>query len=44
MKEFAYIVGLDPWQFSCLYEVVNDVDVNDESDQKRLHQAGSQTL
>ena len=39
MKEFAYIVGIDPWQFSCLYEVVNDVDVNIEADQKRLYQA-----
>jgi len=39
MKEFAYIIGLDPWQFSCLYEVVNDVDVNKEADQQRLYQA-----
>jgi len=39
MKEFADIVGLDPWQFSCLYEVVNDVDVNKESDQQRLYAA-----
>jgi len=40
MKEFATIVGLDPWQFSCLYEVVNHVDVNNESDQQRLYAAG----
>jgi len=40
IKEFAYIVGLDPWQFSCLYEVVNHVDVNNEADQQRLYQAG----
>jgi glutamate--cysteine ligase len=39
MKEFASITGLDPWQFSCLYEVVNDVDVNAESDLKRLYAA-----
>ncbi len=39
MKEFAYIVGLDPWQFSCLYEVVNEVDVNSDKDQQRLHTA-----
>ncbi len=39
MKEFAYIVGLDPWQFSCLYEVVEHVDVNNESDQQRLYAA-----
>jgi glutamate--cysteine ligase len=39
MTEFADIVGLDPWQFSCLYEVVNNVDVNAEGDLKRLYQA-----
>jgi glutamate--cysteine ligase len=39
MKEFANIVGIDPWQFSCFYEVINDVNVNTESDQKRLYQA-----
>ncbi len=39
MKEFAYTVGLDPWQFSCLYEVVDHVDVNAEADLARLHQA-----
>jgi len=38
MKEFAYKVGLDPWQFSCLYEVAENIDVNNESDQKRLYQ------
>src|SRR5580698_4655003 len=25
IKEFAYIVGLDPWLFSCLYKVENHV-------------------
>jgi glutamate--cysteine ligase len=40
IKEFAYIVGLDPWQFSCLYEVVKHVDINKEEDQQRLYQAG----
>lgn len=39
MKEFADSVGLDPWQFSCLYEVVEHVDVNSETDQKRLYEA-----
>ena len=39
MKKFADIVGLDPWQFSCLYEVVNDVNVNAEADLKRLYEA-----
>jgi len=40
VKEFAEIVGIDPWQFSCLYEVVNHVDVNNEADRQRLYQAG----
>jgi len=39
MKEFATIVGLDPWQFSCLYEVVNHVDINNEPDRQRLYAA-----
>lgn len=39
IKEFADIVGLDPWQFSCLYEVVNSVNVNDETDLKRIYAA-----
>jgi len=40
VKEFASIVGIDPWQFSCLFEVVNEVDINKEADQQRLYQAG----
>jgi glutamate--cysteine ligase len=40
VREFADIVGLDPWQFSCLYAVENHVDVNKEADQQRLYQAG----
>lgn len=39
IKEFADIVGLDPWQFSCLYEVVDHADVNNEPDQQRLYAA-----
>ena len=39
MKEFASSVGLDPWQFSCLYEVADNVDVNSETDQQRLYLA-----
>ena len=38
MKEFAYIVGLDPWQFTCLYDVVDQVDVNKDEDQHRLYE------
>ena len=40
MKEFANIVNLDPWLFSCFYEVENHVDVNKEADRERLYQAG----
>ncbi len=40
IKEFSEIVGLDPWQFSCLYELVEAVDINTEEDQQRLYQAG----
>jgi len=40
IEEFAKIAGVDPWQFSCLYELVEDVDVNKEEDQQRLYQAG----
>jgi glutamate--cysteine ligase len=39
MKEFAHLVGIDPWLFSCLYKVENHVDVNKEADQQRLYQA-----
>lgn len=28
IKEFAHIIGLDPWLFSCLFNVVEEVDVN----------------
>ena len=40
IKEFADTAGLDPWQFSCLYERVDHVNVNQETDQKRLYEAG----
>ncbi len=40
MAEFATLAGLDPWQFSCLYDVVEDADINSAADQKRLYTAG----
>ena len=40
IKEFADLIGIDPWQFLCLYELVDHVDVNKEEDQQRLYQAG----
>lgn len=40
INEFAQLVGIDPWQFSCLYELVDHVDLNNSSDLSRLHEAG----
>lgn len=40
IKEFSELLGLDPWQFSCLYECVDHVDPQNEADQQRLYQAG----
>lgn len=40
VTEFAKIVGLDPWQFLCLFEMVEDVDVNKPADRQRLYEAG----
>ncbi len=37
MQEFAYMVGLDPWLFSCLYKEVQNVDINSESDRQKLY-------
>jgi len=30
IQEFAQIIDLDPWLFSCLFNVVEDVDINEE--------------
>jgi glutamate--cysteine ligase len=37
MKEFAYLVGLDPWLFTCLYKVSDQVDINKEEDRQKLY-------
>ena len=37
MKEFAYMVGLDPWLFSCLYRVLDHIDINSDEDKQRLY-------
>ena len=34
--EFARILDVDPWIFSCLYNVVDGVDINIESDRQKL--------
>ena len=38
-EEFARIVGLDPWLFSCLFEAVDDVDINSDDGHQKLHDA-----
>ncbi len=40
IKEFSELVGVDPWQFSCLYELVDHVDINKDEDRQRLYDAG----
>lgn len=34
--EFSRILDIDPWLFSCLYNVVDKVDINVESDRQKL--------
>lgn len=39
IHDFATQFNLDPWHYSCLYEVVSDIDINSESDRQRLYEA-----
>lgn len=39
LNEFARLLGLDPWLISCLFSVVNDVNINKETDRARLANA-----
>jgi glutamate--cysteine ligase len=36
LDEFASMIGIDSWFFSCLYTAVESVDINDPSDRERL--------
>ena len=36
VREFARMVNLDPWLFSCLYTSVENVNINEEADRKKL--------
>ena len=36
IREFAGLLKLDPWLFSCLFEVVDEVNINAAEDQNRL--------
>ena len=38
MQEFAHMVGLDPWLFSCLFTQVENIDVNKDSDRQTLYE------
>ena len=38
IKEFAALLSLDPWFFSCLFRVVNQVDINQENDRQKLYE------
>lgn len=36
IDEFSEIIGLDPWLFSCLFEVVDQVSIHEPRDRQRL--------
>lgn len=42
MEEFARIVDLDPWFFSAYYDIVDEVNINNENDRIRLFQAATE--
>jgi glutamate--cysteine ligase len=42
MEEFARIVDLDPWFFSAYYDIVDNVDINNEIDRMRLFAAATE--
>lgn len=44
IDDFAKLVGMDPWLFSCLYSVEANVDINNEADRQRLFQAAVKLL
>ncbi len=36
LKEFAKIINMDPWFFSCLYRTIDQVDINQEADRQKI--------
>lgn len=38
MQEFARLVGLDPWLFTCLFTQIDHIDVNKDSDRQKLYE------
>lgn len=41
IDEFSKIVGLDPWYFSCLHTVVDQVNINDDTDRGKLAESAT---
>src|SRR3989338_5162452 len=41
IREFAGLLDLDPWLFSCLFEVVDSVNINIKADQDKLAEAAT---
>lgn len=41
IKQFAKIVQMDPWQFSCLFTTVDQVDINVDADRQKIADAVS---
>ncbi len=44
IHDFAKIINLDPWFFSCLYTVIDRVNINVGEDRQRLQEAGINLL
>lgn len=42
MEEFARIVDFDPWLFSAYFDIVDNVNINDQVDRMRLYAAAMQ--
>ena len=41
IREFAELVQMDPWQFSCLYTSVEQVDINVDGDRQKIADTAS---
>jgi len=44
MEEFGKIIGVDPWLFSALYDVADNVDINNEADRKNMQDMASDMI
>jgi glutamate--cysteine ligase len=42
IAELSEIINADPWHFSCLFEVVSEVDINHKNDREKLFTACKQ--